>query len=154
MSLDAIRKTIISEAEAKASEIESEGNKEAHRIIKEAEDSAKEIIKNAQLDAQKEAERLHKEALAGADMEANSMLLEARGEVVERSLKKVLSEAEDEISKNSMKKILEQSIKQFKEISGGNFTIKTSKKNESLLKKTAYEVEYAEVDGFMLYTYH
>lgn len=154
MSLDAIKKTIISEAEEKASDIESEGTKQAHAITKEAEDKAAQILKDAELNAKKEAERMHKEAQAGAEMEANSMLLEAKGDVIERSLKKVLSEAEDDISKNEMKAILNQSIKQFKEISGGSFTIKTGKKNADLLKNTAYQVEYGDVDGFMLYTDH
>ncbi len=151
MSLDAIRKSILSEAEEKASAMQSEAEKEAQKIVREAEEKAKEILRNAEADARKEAERMNKEAQAGAEMEANSMLLEARGAAVERSLKRVLSAAQDEISKTGMKKILDQSVKQFKEISAGNFVIKTGKKNADLFKKSAYEVEYGDVNGFMLY---
>lgn len=154
MSLDEIRKSILSEAQTKASQIDSEAAKEAQRITKDAEERAKDVLKNAEHEAAVEVGRLRKESEAGAETEANSMLIEARGYVVERSLKDVLGQAEKELSKNSMKQILDHSIKQFKQISGGNFTIKTSKKNSALLEKTAYEVEYDDVDGFMLYTDH
>ncbi len=151
MSLDAIRKTILSEAEARAQAIQSDADKQAQRIVKEAEDKARDIVKNAQEDAHKEAERLNKEAQAAAEMEANSMLLEAKGQAVERALKRVLGGAEDELSKSGMKRILDQSVKQFKEVSNGNFTIKTGKKNAELLKKSGNDVEYGAVNGFMLY---
>ncbi|MDE1834502.1 MAG: hypothetical protein KGH64_04145, partial [Candidatus Micrarchaeota archaeon] len=154
MSLDSIRKSIISEAQSKASAIEEEGNAQARRIVKEAEDKAKAILKDMQEQADHEADRLAKESEAGAETEANSMLLEAKGQAVERSLRKVLDGAQTSISKNAMKEILKESIKQFKELSGGNFTIKTSKKNEAMFKGTAYEVEYSDIDGFMLYADH
>jgi vacuolar-type H+-ATPase subunit E/Vma4 len=151
MSLDAIRKSILSEAEAKASAMESEAGKEAQRIVEEAEEKAKEILKNAESDARKEADRMNREARAGAEMEANSMLLEARGEAVERAMRKVLKGAEEELEERGMKKIFDQSIKQFRDVSGGDFKIKTGRKNADLFKGSAYEVEYGDIDGFMLY---
>lgn len=151
MSLDSIRKSIISDAESKASAADSEASEEASRIVKEAEAKAKEILKNAQIEADKEAQRVRNEALAGAEMEANSTVLQARGAAVERSLKRVINGLEGELSKEYMKRILDQSIKQFREIAEGDIVVKTGKKNAALMKGMKYKVEYADVDGFMLY---
>jgi vacuolar-type H+-ATPase subunit E/Vma4 len=153
MTLDAIRKTILEDAEKKAEEIAGEGTSEASRITKEAEDKAKAIIKDAEHEAQREAERLRKESDAGVEIEANSMLLSARGEAVERSLRKVLSGAEEHIQKEDMKKLLEQGIKQFSQITPeSSIVIRTSKKNAPLLKGYEHRVEYKDIDGFMLCT--
>lgn len=151
MSLDSIRKSIMSDAESKASAADSEASKEASQIVKEAEAKAKEILRNAQVEAEKEASRVKNEALAGAEMEANSMILQARGAAVERSLKRVINDLKDELSREYPKKIFDQSVKQFKEIAEGDIVVKTGKKNAALMKGVKYKVEYADVDGFMLY---
>ncbi len=154
MTLDAIRKSILNEAESKASSTESEAEKEAHRIVKEAEEKAKEIVKTAEAEAHKEVERLKKEAEAGADTEANGLLLEARGAVVERSLKKAIDETKSELSESSFEKIFKQGLKQFAEIAGNSdIMIKTSKKNAEIVKGSKHKVEYENIDGFMFYTH-
>ena len=152
MSLDAINKSILSDAGAKASAIDSDAGKESARILKEAEDRAKAILKEAEREAQAEAERLRREAQAGAETEANSILLEAKGEAVERALKKVVNQVESTLSRDYAKKLFDSGLKQFKEISGPRMTIKTSKKNAALFKDGKYNVEYADIDGFMFYT--
>jgi len=152
MSLDAIKKSIISQAESKESAIDHEASDEASMIIKEAEDRAKRIIKDAESEAAREAQRMVKEAEAGADIEANSLIMSARGEAVERVLKRVMDGVGSQLSKQGMKKILDQSMKQFKQISqGGDIMIKTGRKNAPLFKDSKYEVEYGDIDGFMLY---
>ncbi len=151
MSLDAIRKSIVGDAEAKASAIDAEADSEAKRIVHDAEARAKEAIKSAEHEAEAEAERMRKEAVAGAETEANSIMLEAKGEAVERSLSSVASRLEPELARHGMKKILDSSIRQFKQIGVAEaFRIKTSKKNAQLLKGSKFDVEYADVDGFVI----
>jgi vacuolar-type H+-ATPase subunit E/Vma4 len=153
MTLDAIRKSILSEAEEKASAIDSEAGKEVSRIVKEAEEKAKQIVKSAQADAEKEAERLRKEANASAETEANSMLLEARGSIIERSLKDVMDDVESELSKGSMEKIFKQGMKQFSDIAGEHdLIIKTSKKNEGMARAGGNKVEVDSINGFIFST--
>lgn len=152
MSLDAINKSILSDAEARVSAIDSDAGKESARIVREAEEKAKAILKAAEHEAQAEAERLRKEAEAGAETEANSILLEARGEAVERALKKVVSQVESTLSRDYAKKLFDSGLKQFKEIAGSRMVIKTAKKNAALFKDGKYNVEYADINGFMFYT--
>ena len=153
MTLEAIKKDILAEAEEKSAQAASEAIKEANRITKEAEEKANGIEKRAAQEAQHEVERLRKENEAGVEIEANAMLLAARGDAVERSLKKVLSGTGSSLEKGSMKKLLDLGMKQFSEITPkGEIVIKTSKKNASLLKESGHKIEYEDIDGFMLYT--
>ncbi len=152
MSLDAIKKSIIEDASSRSSQIEGDASKEARRILNEAEEKAREITRRAEAEAKAEAERILKEAMEGAGIEADSILLDARNEAVERSLKHVLFELEDRLRKGEMKRILDMGIKQFREISDGDLTIRTSKKYADTVGKSQYKVEYGDVDGFMLYS--
>ena len=152
MSLDAIKKSILSDAQAKASEIDSEASSESKRIIKEAEDKAKGILSRADSEAKTEANRLVKEARAGAETEANSMILEARGAAIERALKSVSSNVEKTISHEYSKKLFESGLTQFREVSNSTPKVITNKKNANLLKGTTFVVEYSEIDGFIFST--
>jgi V/A-type H+-transporting ATPase subunit E len=152
MSLDAIKKSILSDAEARASAMDGDADSEARRILKEADEKAKTILKDAELAAAAESERLRKEAQASAETEANSILLEAKGEAVERALKKVVSQAERTLSKDYAKRLFDSGLRQFKEISGPRMVIKTSKKNAAMFRGGKYNVEYADISGFMFYT--
>lgn len=154
MSLDAIRKSILSEAGSRASAIEAEAAKEASRIVKEAEERARNIVKDAEREAKAEAERLTGEAQAGVETEASSMMNGARSEAVERSLKKVMAGVRSEIAKSGMKRILDQGLKQFKETAGsaGEIVVKTGKSNAGLVKGRGFRVEYGDVSGFVIST--
>jgi vacuolar-type H+-ATPase subunit E/Vma4 len=152
MSLDAIRKSILSDAEAKASAVDSEAAAESKRILQEAEEKAKSILKAAEHAAQAEAERRRSEARAGAETEANSIILGARGDAVERELKRVTARAEALLSRDYPRKLFDSGLKQFKDIADSGFTIKTSKKNAGVLKGGKYNVEYADIDGFVFST--
>ncbi len=152
MSLDAIKKSILSEAGARASAIDDEASSEAKRILKEADERAKSIIGRAERDAKAEAERLAKESQAGAETEASAMMLEAKGAAVERALKKVSAQVERAVSKDYSKKLLDSGLKQFKEISGDSPVIRTAKRNAGMLKGGKYRVEYEDIDGFILST--
>ncbi len=152
MSLDAIKKSIISDAQAKASAIDSEASSESKRIVKEAEEKAKGILSRADSEAKTEADRLVKEARAGAETEANSMILEARGAAIERALKSVSSSVEKTISHEYSKKLFESGLAQFREVSNSTPKVMTSKKNANLLKGTKFGVEYSEIDGFIFST--
>ncbi len=152
MSLDAIKKSILSDAQAKASAIDSEASSESKRIVKEAEEKAKGILSRADLEAKAEADRLVKEARAGAETEANSMILEARGIAIERALKSVSSNVEKTISHEYSKKLFESGLSQFRDVSNSTPKVITSKKNANLLKGTKFGVEYSEIDGFIFST--
>lgn len=153
MGLESIRKNILKDAAEKSAEISGEASGEASRIRKEASEKAKSMRKAAEAEAVAEAERLRKEAEAGTGMEANSMLLAARGEVIERSLPRVMSEVRAELSKNYMKKIFDSGMRQFSQIAGKEeMMVKTSKKNAELLKNFAGYVRYESVNGFIFST--
>ncbi|MDE1860643.1 MAG: hypothetical protein KGH72_02890 [Candidatus Micrarchaeota archaeon] len=152
MTLDAIRKSIIDDAHAKAAKAESEASKEADRIIAEAEQKAKAILKKANEDADSDAERVGMEMKASSETESNSMLLEAKAQAVEHSLDDVMKLADSELTKSGMERILKAGMKQFAEISGSSdMIVKTSKKNAGLLKN-AKNVEYEDIDGFLFST--
>ncbi|MCL4365048.1 MAG: hypothetical protein M1569_01665 [Candidatus Marsarchaeota archaeon] len=151
MSLDAIKKSILSEAEAKASAIAGEANIESSRILKDAEERSKSIISNAEQAARSEADRLRKESEAGADTEAGAIVLEARGDAVEKALRRVISGLESGLSRSGMKKVLESGVRQFRQIGyAGEFRIRTSKRYAPILKDFKANVEYVDIDGFMI----
>ena len=153
MGLESIRKNILKDAAEKSAEISGEARGEAGRITKEANEKAKSIIKAAEEDSKAEAERLRKEAEAGAEMEANSIILSAKGEVIERSLARVMSEVKTELSKNYTKKIFDSGMRQFSQIADKDeMMVKTSKKNAALLKNFPGYIRYENVNGFVFST--
>ena len=152
MSLDAIKKSILSDAQAKASAIDSEASSESKLILKEAEEKAKGILSGADAEAKAEADRLVKEARAGAETEANSMILEARGVAIERALKSVSSNVEKTISHEYSKKLFESGLAQFREVSNSTPKVITNKRNANLLKGTKFAVEYSDMEGFIFST--
>lgn len=153
MTLDAIKKSILSEAEEKSSAIDSDAERESAQLVKEADEKAKGIMKSAEQEATKEADRIRKEGEAGAEIESRSIIFSARGRAVERALKKVMSKVQSDVKNENMLKVFNSGLKQFKEISGhDDIIVKTNKKNASLLKGKDFEVEYGDIDGFMFYT--
>lgn len=152
MSLDAIKKSILSDAESKASAIDAEAESEVRLILKEAEDRSVALIKKAEHDAKAESDRLAKEVQAGAETEANSLMLEAKGAAIERALNKVTEQAERTLSRDYSKKLFDNGLKQFKVVSNSDAVIKTGKRNAAMFKNSKYNVEYADIDGFMFYT--
>lgn len=152
MPLETLRKSITKEAEEKSAEIVKEAEKEASRIIREAEEQAKEMKKAADAEAEKEAQRLRKEGESGTEIEASSMLLEARDTATERALQKSLGRLRDELSKKTMKKVLDQGMKQFAELvgSGSAIVIKTAKQNADIVKGMGHKIEYTDIDGFII----
>lgn len=153
MTLEAIKRSIMDEAEDKASDLEKEASMESERIVSEAEERAKRIMKDAERDAEREAQRLRMESKASAEVEANALLLEARGEAVERSLGGVMSQLAKEVQKASIRKLLEQGIKDFAEASGGReIVVRTGRRNAEAVKGLDARVEYADIDGFILST--
>ncbi|MEM3839301.1 MAG: V-type ATP synthase subunit E [Candidatus Micrarchaeaceae archaeon] len=152
MSLEAIRKSIIEEAEAKAKAERQAAEAEAAKILKEAKDRADSLLKEAEEEARREAERMRMEAEAGLETERNSAILESKGRVIEEALKHVRKEVEDRIRSEGMGKILNAALKQFSEVyQGSDFVIKTNKKNVALVKDKG-TVEAGDVDGFVLST--
>ncbi len=153
MSLEAIRKNILAEAEGKAKAISAEASSEADAISSEAEVRAGSIVKNASEDAKREVERLWKESDAGLETEKNTMIVEARGAVLEHALKTVRSEAQRSLERENLQGILKSGLKQFSAVTGGSdAVIRTSKKNASLLNGRSNKVEYGDVDGFIIST--
>ncbi len=152
MSLEAIRKSILGEAESKAKAEQSEAESEAAKIVREAQERAKSILKQAEDDARREEERMRLEATAGLETERNAMIIEAKGKVVEQALGQVRGDVERKVRQEGMEKILKSGLKQFGSVYPGNdFVVRTSKGNASLVKGKQ-KVEIASVDGFVLTT--
>ena len=153
MALDAIKKSILDEADSRSAAIAEESERQADAVMKEASERSKQIIRSAEADSAREVERLRRESASGVDMEVNAILLDARGRALERALKAAIGKVASAVEKGGMERILESSVKQFSSMIGSDdILVRTSKKNAPLLKGKGYEVEYADVDGFMLYT--
>jgi vacuolar-type H+-ATPase subunit E/Vma4 len=154
MALDEIKKSIMHDAYSRSSAIESEAGRQVSAIRHEAEESAKHILKSAEEEAEKEVVRLKNEHKAALDMEVSALILDAKGKAVERSLKAVMEKVRSSMeNEEGMKKILAHGIKQFAEIASEDaIIVSTSKRNAATLKGKGYDIEYADVDGFMLYT--
>ena len=152
MSLEAIRKSILGEAEAKAKAEQSEADSEAAKIVRDAQERAKAILTQAEDEARREEERMRLEAAAGLETERNAMVIEAKGKVIEHFLGQVREDISRRVRQEGMEKILKSSLKQFASVYPGNdFVVRTSKKNASLVKGRQ-KVEVASVDGFVIAT--
>ncbi len=154
MSLEAIRKNILAEAEEKAKAINAQASSEAGAISGEAEARAREIVKAAEEESRREVARLWKESEAGLETEKSTMITEARGAVLEKALKTVRSDAERSLAKDNMQGILKSGLRQFSSITGGNeAVIRTSRRNAHLVKGRGNRVEYGDINGFVFSTH-
>ncbi len=102
MSLEEIRKRIDSEAKAEAVKVKDEGSSEADSILVEARAQADSILKAARVQGAREADRIKKEVLSGAQIEANAMLLGARESVIDSCMDKVKQQVESKLSDKKM----------------------------------------------------
>lgn len=151
MSLDSIKKDILSEAESKARAEEKAGSDEAASILSEARKRASEILKAAKAEAEHESERLRQENDAGLEIEAGTILNEARGLVVEKAVKELKELVDKELMRSQAEKLLKRAAKEFSETIGSeDFAIRTRKSNASLLRNIEGRREYADIDGFVL----
>ncbi len=152
MSLEAIRKSILGEAESKAKAEQSEASSEAEKMVKEAESKAKALLKQAEAEAKAEETRMRNEAAAGLETERNAMVIEAKGKVVEKVLDSVKGQVERNIKSSNMDRMFKAAMKQFSELGDADdAVIRTSKKNAALMKGR-HNVEYTNVDGFVIST--
>jgi vacuolar-type H+-ATPase subunit E/Vma4 len=152
MSLEAIRKSILGEAESKAKAEQSEADAQAAAIIKDAEDRAKGILKQAEEEARHEEGRMRLEASSGLETERNSMVIEAKSKVIESILDQVRKEVARRVREEGMEKVLKSGLKQFAEVyQGSDFVIRTSKRNAAMVKGK-HTIEVDNVDGFIIST--
>ncbi len=150
MSLESITRKILEDARARAAAIDKEAKDAEDSIIGEAREKARSILEQGKSDASAEAARIAAEAKAGAEIEANALLLEARGSATERELQGVLDIARRELVKNRMAAILESSVKQFKRLNSGMPKIAADRRSAALLKGRGYSMEQGSADGFVL----
>ena len=152
MSLEAIRKSILGEAESKAKAEQSEADAQAAAIIKDAESRAKDILKQAEEEARREEGRMRLEASSGLETERNSMVIEAKSKVIESILDQVRKEVARRVREEGMEKVLKSGLRQFAEVyQGSDFVIRTNKTNAAIAKGK-HTVEIDNVDGFIIST--
>jgi V/A-type H+-transporting ATPase subunit E len=145
MSLEEIRKSIDREAKLRADSIREEGEAEAAAILKAARLSAAELLKAAEAGADKEAERIGREQASGAQMEASSMLVAAKEEVLERHMEQLKKGIAAQLSANRLDKVLAGAAKQFARFSPkGEMVVRTGKKNAALVRKLGYDAVAGE----------
>lgn len=151
MPLDAIRKRILSDSEAKAEGIRGEAEAEARKILSEARSRAKEIEKQAEAEAQSESMRLQKESEASLEIERNSILLEARGAAIEREAQGLTRNVKSILSKDYLPSLLKSGAKQFAAASDEKFIVRTKKRNSKLVESLRLTPKYDETEqGFVL----
>jgi vacuolar-type H+-ATPase subunit E/Vma4 len=151
MPLDAIRKRILSDSEAKAEEVRAGAEAEAHKILSEARSRAKEIEKQAEADAHAEAARLEKESEAGLEITRNSIILEAQGATVDREKQGVERAVRSILSSDYLPMLLKSGVEQFAAASDEKFIVRTKKRNSRLVESLKLTPKYDETEeGFAL----
>ena len=150
MPLESIKKRILSESETKAEGLREEADSEARRIVAEAKTEAKEIGRQAEQEAEAESKRIEGEARAGMEIEANTVLLEARGTAIENAVREVSREIESLVSKEHLLPMLKSGVKQFKSSTDEPFVVVTSKRNANVVESMKLTPRYEDVDGFVV----
>ena len=150
MSLDGIRKKILSDYKARSERIESESEKEAKSVIEAAKVQASERLKASRARAEEEAARLRKESDAGLEIEANSVLLAARSASSEKAAESIAAEVRRILADEAMQQMLKAGTKQFSEASDQDFVVIVSKKNSKQVSQLGLTPRYAEIEGFVL----
>lgn len=150
MPLESIRKRILADSEAKAEEVRGEADAEARRILAEARGRAKEIEKRAEAEAEAESKRIERETQAGLEIEANAILLDARGAAVAKAMQGVTKEIKRMIDKEYLPSMLKSGAKQFRSASDEPFVVVTSKKNAKVVEQLKLNPKYQDVEGFVL----
>ncbi|MDE1851949.1 MAG: hypothetical protein KGH69_04665 [Candidatus Micrarchaeota archaeon] len=151
MSLEEIRKGILSDAESRADEIGKQADSEVEAIVSEAKKKAKEITAKAEEEAKAQAERVRKENDASLDIQADTITAEAKGAVIEKAVKELMHLVEKELVKNQMGAVVKKAAKEFAELTGSSeMTIRARKSSASMLKDVECKREYADVDGFVI----
>lgn len=139
MSLEEIRKTIEKEARAEADRVTEEGDREADSAVAEAKQKALEILKAAKAEAQKEADRIKREMLSGAEMEANGIILAAKESVLEHGVGPVMRASVRELSGKKSDKLIESAVKSFGKLAPkGEIVVKTGKKNIQAVRNLGF----------------
>jgi vacuolar-type H+-ATPase subunit E/Vma4 len=143
MSLEEIRKSIDSDAKARSGSIRDQGAAEAAAIIKAAKTSASEILKAATEGAAKETERVKKEKISEAQMEANALVVSAKEDVLERHIEPLKRTIASELSGKNLSKVLSGAAKEFARFSSkGEMVVRTGSKNAALVRKLGYKTEH------------
>lgn len=150
MPLDNIKKRILAEAETQAEAVKKEADAEVHRIKAESEVRAKQIELEAQNEASSESRRLIKENDAGLEIEANAILLEAKGSAIERATQLVVNETESILEDKYLADMLKSGISQFKASSGEEPIVMTSRENAKLVQSLGIQARQAEIGGFVI----
>lgn len=141
MSLEEIRKSIEREAKGRADSIHEEGASEAAAILKEAKASAADILKAAKAEAEKETERIKMERTSGAQMEANSMLVAAKEEVLERHVHSITKRVAAELSGKRLDRVVSGAARQFTRFgSKADMVVRTGKRSAAVVKKLGYQM--------------
>lgn len=147
MPLENVRRKILDEAEETASRIKEDGSSEAQRILSEAEARANEIEHKAQEDANAETKRILKEHEIAMEIEVGSMLAEAKGLALERVTADVTSRMKSMLEEKYMAKMLESGISKFEEVYSGEIVVLASKNNKKLVESLKKKVVVKDHGG-------
>ncbi len=150
MALDAIKHSIIADAQAKAAAIDKDGSAKAKAILDQARIRADKILEEAGKQAEAEAERINSESKAGAEIEANVIILEAKGLVIEQALSELLALAKKELIKSGMKTILADAIKQFRRLTDDELIVFAGPAAYAVGKISGATLKRGDVEGFIL----
>ena len=152
MSLDSIRKSILSESQARVRAIESEAEASSRKIIQEADSEAERLVKAAEDEARREAERILREGVAGAQVEASSKVIKAKSTALQEELESVMSSLAKRVSEKHMKEVLHEAMKQYA-LTGEDpksAVIASSRENEHIAKAAGAKHEAADINGFAI----
>lgn len=150
MPLESIKKKILSESESETEQIRKDADFEQKKILSVAKEKAKEIEKHAMEEATAESERLQRENEAGLEIETKTMLIEARGVVIEKVLQDVVKDARSMLQQD-MPRLLKDGAKQFSDALGESFVVRTNSKNRQMVESLRLRHKYDDEEkGFVL----
>ncbi len=150
MSLDEIRKSIEDESRSSAARIRKEAEREEGLILDEAGGKADAIIKAAKEEAEYERKRITAEHDAGVELEVNSIMLNAKEQVIESSVVDVRKEVERMLAKRSGE-LFKKAVAFFSKSTGSSsIKVVTNKRLASSLGIKKENLEYGDMEGFVL----
>ncbi len=152
MPLSGLKEGIAEEAEAKAKQVEADGDEAVEKILAEASAKAEEILGAAKEAAAKDSKAMLQESEANAQIEADSLLLAAKEVVLRRELPKVTKQVADKIRKDYLAELVAAALSSFSAVASESGMIAEVSKSCEKMVKGPKKVINGMDDGAVFYS--
>ncbi len=150
MSLEALQKEIEKKGKEDARKLEDEARARAEQIISDAKKRIKDIEAYEQSSLKDEIRRLENEYLASSELSRNTLLLEAREQVVNEVYARLRRELVKDL-RERQKQIFDKAKKMAKDMEGmQHVRFVINKKDAALLKGVIGKIDYQDLSGGLI----